>query len=47
MLVSMGKVDKTTVKILARQFKYMDVDGSGCLDADDLKAFGDVKLELA
>jgi hypothetical protein len=46
MLVSMGKVDKTTVKILARQFKYMDVDGSGYLDEADLKVFGDVKLDI-
>ena len=36
-LKQMGKVDEDTVQLLREQFKALDADASGELDADDLE----------
>ena len=36
-VAEMGKVDEDTVQLLREQFKALDADASGELDADDLE----------
>lgn len=37
MLVNMGKVSKIDVERVKAQFRELDVDGSGALDAEDIR----------
>ena len=45
-LKKMGKVDDETIELLKDQFKALDADGSGELDADDITMLQKVGMSL-
>jgi len=46
-LKKMGKVDEDTISLLRDQFKALDADGSGELDADDIKLLSQAAAQVA
>eukprot|EP00900_Chrysochromulina_parva_P001797 jgi/Chrpa1/11618/Chrysochromulina_OHIO_Genome00004283-RA len=46
-LKKMGKVDDDTISLLRDQFKALDADGSGELDADDIKLLSQAAAQVA
>ena len=46
-LKKMGKVDEDTINLLRDQFKALDADGSGELDADDIEMLSLAAAKIA